>query len=111
MVEGPYRRSFRPLHRASRGPPPHELRSQGGQIWRTPKIPCFLFLPRALAGQDRKRGKRPWPSSLPDLPYPKDALGEFMSAETLDFHHGKHHRAYVDKTNDMLADRKVPAPH
>jgi len=45
--------------------------------------------------------------SLPDLPYPKDALGEYMSAETLDFHHGKHHRAYVDKTNDMLADRKV----
>ena len=44
---------------------------------------------------------------LPDLPYPKDALGEFMSAETLEFHHGKHHRAYVDKTNDMLADRKV----
>jgi len=45
--------------------------------------------------------------SLPDLPYPRDALGEFMSAETLDFHHGKHHRAYVDKTNEMLADRKV----
>jgi len=45
--------------------------------------------------------------SLPDLPYPKDALGEFMSAETFDFHHGKHHRTYVDKTNDMLADRKV----
>jgi Fe-Mn family superoxide dismutase len=45
--------------------------------------------------------------SLPDLPYPKDALGEYMSAETLEFHHGKHHRAYVDKTNDMLADRKV----
>lgn len=38
---------------------------------------------------------------LPDLPYAKDALGRFMSAETLDFHHGKHHQAYVDKTNEM----------
>ena len=42
--------------------------------------------------------------TLPDLPFAKDALGTFMSAETLDFHHGKHHRAYVDKTNELLAD-------
>jgi superoxide dismutase, Fe-Mn family len=41
--------------------------------------------------------------TLPDLPFAKDALGRFMSAETLDFHHGKHHKAYVDKTN-MLAE-------
>ncbi|MGI8610690.1 MAG: superoxide dismutase [Fe], partial [Sphingomicrobium sp.] len=27
-----------------------------------------------------------------------------MSAETLDFHHGKHHKAYVDKVNEMLAE-------
>ena len=39
---------------------------------------------------------------LPDLPFAKDALGEFMSAETLDFHHGKHHQAYVDKTNELV---------
>jgi Fe-Mn family superoxide dismutase len=39
--------------------------------------------------------------TLPNLPYPKDALGDFMSAETLDFHHGKHHLAYVDKTNEL----------
>ncbi len=42
---------------------------------------------------------------LPDLPFAKDALGDFMSAETLDYHHGKHHKAYVDKTNGMLADK------
>ena len=36
------------------------------------------------------------PFALPDLPYPSNALGDFMSAETLDFHHGKHHQAYVD---------------
>jgi Fe-Mn family superoxide dismutase len=40
---------------------------------------------------------------LPDLPFAKDALGGFMSVETLDYHHGKHHRAYVDKTNKLLA--------
>ena len=43
--------------------------------------------------------------TLPNLPYAKDALAPHMSAETLDFHHGKHHKAYVDKTNAMLADK------
>ena len=43
--------------------------------------------------------------TLPELPYVKDALAPHMSAETLDFHHGKHHKAYVDKTNGMLADK------
>ncbi|MGZ8342259.1 MAG: superoxide dismutase [Allosphingosinicella sp.] len=42
---------------------------------------------------------------LAPLPYAPDALGDFMSAETLAFHHGKHHQAYVDKVNSMLADR------
>ena len=42
---------------------------------------------------------------LPDLPFPRDALQPHMSAETLDFHHGKHHKAYVDKTNGMLGEK------
>ena len=42
---------------------------------------------------------------LPALPYAKDALAPHMSAETLDFHHGKHHKAYVDKSNGMLAEK------
>lgn len=42
---------------------------------------------------------------LPPLPYAKDALAPVMSAETFDFHHGKHHKAYVDKTNGMLAEK------
>lgn len=41
---------------------------------------------------------------LPELPFAKDALGKYMSAETLDYHHGKHHNAYVQKTNDMIAE-------
>jgi len=32
--------------------------------------------------------------SLPDLPYDREALAPFISAETLDYHHGKHHQAY-----------------
>ncbi|WP_370338520.1 superoxide dismutase [Parvularcula marina] len=41
--------------------------------------------------------------SLPDLPYAKDALAPHVSAETLDFHHGKHHQKYVDVANEMIA--------
>jgi superoxide dismutase, Fe-Mn family len=44
------------------------------------------------------------PFTLPALPFAKDALGPHMSAETFDFHHGKHHKAYVDKTNELLGD-------
>ncbi len=42
---------------------------------------------------------------LPDLPFAKDALVPHMSAETLDFHHGKHHKAYVDKVNGWIDDK------
>jgi Fe-Mn family superoxide dismutase len=43
--------------------------------------------------------------SLPDLPFAKDALGQYMSAETFDYHHGKHHKAYVDKLNGFVAEK------
>jgi Fe-Mn family superoxide dismutase len=43
---------------------------------------------------------------LPDLPYSKEALAPHMSAETLEFHHGKHHKAYVTKTNELLQDER-----
>ncbi|EDY86087.1 superoxide dismutase [gamma proteobacterium HTCC5015] len=39
---------------------------------------------------------------LPTLPYEKNALEPTISAETLEFHHGKHHAAYVNKLNDMI---------
>jgi len=41
--------------------------------------------------------------SLPPLPYATDALAPHISAATLGCHHGKHHKAYVDKTNDAIA--------
>ena len=40
--------------------------------------------------------------SLPDLPYPHDALAPYMSKETLEYHHNKHHLAYVDNANKLL---------
>ena len=40
---------------------------------------------------------------LPDLPYAKDAFGDILSVETFDFHHGKHHNAYVVKANELVA--------
>ena len=40
---------------------------------------------------------------LPKLPYAYDALGPYMSAETLEYHHDKHHQAYVDNGNKLLA--------
>lgn len=40
---------------------------------------------------------------LPDLPYPHDALEPFISARTLEFHHGKHHHTYVQNANKLIA--------
>ncbi|HWL04921.1 MAG TPA: superoxide dismutase, partial [Xanthobacteraceae bacterium] len=40
--------------------------------------------------------------SLPELPYSYDALAPYMSRETLEFHHDKHHKAYVDNGNNLL---------
>jgi Fe-Mn family superoxide dismutase len=41
---------------------------------------------------------------LPPLPYEKDALEPYISAETLDFHHAKHHQAYVTNLNNLITD-------
>lgn len=40
---------------------------------------------------------------LPELPYAYDALAPYMSAETLEFHHDKHHLAYINKGNELIA--------
>ena len=41
--------------------------------------------------------------NLPELPYAKDALAPYISANTLEFHHGKHHKTYVDNLNKFIA--------
>jgi Fe-Mn family superoxide dismutase len=40
--------------------------------------------------------------SLPELPYKKDELAPYISANTLDFHYGKHHKTYVDNLNKLI---------
>ncbi len=42
------------------------------------------------------------PYSVPDLPYPNDALEPHIDARTMEIHHDKHHQAYVDKANAAL---------
>jgi Fe-Mn family superoxide dismutase len=39
---------------------------------------------------------------LPALPYARDALAPHISAETLDYHYGKHHQAYVTNLNNLI---------
>ncbi|WP_029890369.1 superoxide dismutase [Polycyclovorans algicola] len=41
--------------------------------------------------------------TLPELPYALDALAPHMSKETLEYHYGKHHKAYVDNGNKLIA--------
>jgi Fe-Mn family superoxide dismutase len=49
------------------------------------------------------------PITLPPLPWPEDALEPFISKNTITFHYGKHHRAYVDKLNELIAGKPEAA--
>lgn len=54
--------------------------------------------------------KEPWmktPVALPELPWAKDALAPVISEETINFHYGKHHKAYVDKTKELIAGTEL----
>jgi Fe-Mn family superoxide dismutase len=44
---------------------------------------------------------------LPVLPFAEDALEPYYSARTLSFHHGKHHKAYVDNLNKLIAGTEL----
>jgi Fe-Mn family superoxide dismutase len=39
---------------------------------------------------------------LPELPYEKDALEPYISAETIEYHYGKHHQTYVNNLNNLV---------
>ena len=45
--------------------------------------------------------------TLPDLPYAKDALEPYISSNTLEFHHGKHHKTYVDNLNKLIGGTEL----
>ena len=44
--------------------------------------------------------------TLPELPYAKDALSPVISPETIDYHYGKHHQAYVNNLNTLVPGTK-----
>jgi Fe-Mn family superoxide dismutase len=68
-------------------------RSPGG----TPPLSPFLAIgARAMDVQVKS------PFQLPPLPYDQGALAPVISAETMGFHYGKHHKAYVDKLNELV---------
>lgn len=46
---------------------------------------------------------------LPELPYAKDALQPHISAETIEYHYGKHHQAYVNKLNELIPNTSYEA--
>src|SRR5665213_2603795 len=46
--------------------------------------------------------ENPMPLELPPLPYAHDALAPVMSKETMEYHHDKHHQAYVTNGNNLL---------
>jgi len=48
-----------------------------------------------------------YPFRLPDLPYSPDALEPHMTAQTFSFHHAKHHNAYVQNLNKLLAEDEL----
>jgi superoxide dismutase, Fe-Mn family len=45
--------------------------------------------------------------ALPGLPYAEDALAPVISANTLEFHYGKHHKTYVDNLNKLIAGTEL----
>jgi Fe-Mn family superoxide dismutase len=47
------------------------------------------------------------PFILPQLPFDENALAPIISARTVQFHYGKHHRGYVDKLNLLVEERKI----
>jgi len=47
--------------------------------------------------------------TLPDLPYAKGALAPYLSEETLEYHHGKHHNAYVTNLNGLIEGTDLAA--
>lgn len=64
---------------------------------------CLLAL-GSLSTGTRAAGA---PHALPPLPYPIDALDPVLSANALGYHHGKHHKGYVDNLNRLLAGTEL----
>ncbi|WP_017442950.1 superoxide dismutase [Rickettsia gravesii] len=53
-----------------------------------------------------KSNQTSYPFILPDLPYEKESFKPHFTLETFDYHHGKHHNAYVQNLNNLLKDKE-----
>ncbi len=62
----------------------------------------LVMLEMAGLGCSRDHTSKDLPVKLPPLPYEDDALEPHLSRETLWFHYGQHHRAYVERANQLL---------
>jgi Fe-Mn family superoxide dismutase len=58
----------------------------------------------ALAPLVGRAAQAPKGYTLPKLPYATDALEPHIDAKTMEIHHGRHHKAYVDNANNLLKD-------
>lgn len=59
--------------------------------------------PTTMETSAKTQQRSPVIHELPSLGYSTDELAPFLTAETLDLHHGKHHRGYVDKLNHLIS--------
>jgi Fe-Mn family superoxide dismutase len=59
--------------------------------------------PGITAPAEKTAGAAQQPFTLPSLPYALDALEPHIDAKTMELHHGKHHKTYVEKLNAALA--------
>src|SRR6516225_7960185 len=79
------------------------LRS-GGQLQSWPYLEEPFAFPDGCTGDipaNFTLRSTPMAFTLPELPYPYDALAPYMSRETLEYHHDKHHQAYVTACNNL----------
>ena len=84
----------------------HEARTtQGRRDFLRSSVGALAFL--ALGDFSANARAAASPYSLPPLPYAMDALDPILSANTLGFHYGKHHKGYVDNLNRLLAGNEL----
>ena len=71
------------------------------KAWRIEAVlACLCLACFSVSGQ---QAVKPGPIQLPALPYADNALEPAISAKTMGFHYGKHHRTYVDNLNKLIA--------